>query len=270
MKKLFPALVFIALLSSPSWAADKNSKKEIVERKECLSTREYITTLKYLEERKEFQLNRDSAMLIADEVSQSCTGGAERFIRVMNLLLKAEIDSKTSLGSAKKLALAGKDSTDAFVEIFKSSFLEKMLDRDAQASFKIAMDFAQDFKGDLKLASQNFFAVAAYCSEEGKIELTKERCAQTAQKVAKLTAKFDRDLSKPFFKLVEFMMNSSEANLPLFQALEKSEKAIEAGPIATENFIEAYHFAVKKEGLALPIGEAISFAEKMASRSARD
>jgi len=238
--------------------------------KNCLSTREYITTLKYLEEHKEFQMSRENAMLVADEISNTCTGGAERFIRVLNLLLKAEIDTKTSLEAAKKLALAGKESSDAFIEIFKSSFLEKMLDRDAQSSFKMAMSFAQDFKGNLPLASQSFFAVAAYCSEEGKIELTKERCGQMAQKVAKLTGKFDSDLSKPFFKILEFLMSTKQANLPLFQALEKSEKIIEAGPLAVGNFVEAYSFASKKEGLALSITAAISFAEKMAVRSFKD
>lgn len=258
MKNFFSVLLLLIVFTQPTFA---------LETKDCLSTREYITTLKYLEERQEFHLSRDNAKIISDDISKSCTGGAERFIRVMNVLVKAEIDSKTALNSAKKLAMSGQSSTEAFIEIFKSSFLEKMLDRDAYSSFKIAMSFAQDFKGDLKLASKNFFAVAAYCSEEGKIDLPKGRCTQTAQKVAKLSAKYERDLSLSFFKLFEFMTNVNEVNLPLYKALEKSEQVIEFGPLSVENFIEAYHFALKKEGLALTTGEAISFAEKMASRS---
>ena len=54
------------------------------------------------------------------------------------------------------------------------------------------------------------------------------------------------------------------------QALEKAEKAVEAGPLAEENFIQAYKFATAKEGLALGTSEAISFAEKMASRSSQN
>lgn len=271
MKKIFPALALLAVFSQPSFAAGKvENPIDPLPVKECLSTREYVTTLKYLEERKEFQLQKDQARKIADQVSLACTGGAERFIRVMNTLLKAEIDSKTALSSSLKLATAGKENTDAFIEIFKSAFLEKLLDRDAQASYKIAMNFAQDFKGDLNLASKNFFAVASYCSEEGKINLAKNRCMESSQKIAKLSGQMKQDLSKNFFKLIEFLMNASEANLPLFKALEISERVMENGNLAVDNFIEGFHFAMAKDGLALGVSEAISFAEKMASRSLKN
>ncbi len=267
MKKLIP----LAILSSTIvFSVLATEPQTLSERKDCFSTREYITALKYLEERKEFQLEKNKAKTIADEVSKGCSGAAESFIRTMNILMKAEIDGKTALSSSLKLAIQGKESADAFIEIFKSSFLEKLLDRDAQASYKIAMSFAQDFKGDLSLASKSFFSVASYCSEEGKINLPKNRCVDIAQKIGKLSGRYNADMSLPFVKLIDFLMGSGGPNLPLFQALEKAEKAVEAGPLAEENFIQAYKFASAKEGLALGTSEAISFAEKMASRSSQN
>lgn len=265
MKKILTLAVLSSIIAIPGVASEKST-----ERKDCLSTREYITVLKYLEERKEFQIEKNKARNIADEISKSCSGAAESFIKVMNTLIKAEIDGKTALTSSMKLASQGKESTDAFIEIFKSSFIEKLLDRDAQASYKIAMSFAQDFKGDLPLASKSFFAVATFCSEEGKVNLPKNRCVDTAQKIGKLSGKYKTDMSLPFLKLMDFMMGGPGPNLPLYQALEKSEKAVEAGPMSEENFIQAYKFASAKDGLALGTSEAISFAEKMASRSSQN
>src|SRR4051812_28021482 len=70
----------------------------------CLTTREYVTTLEFLRDSKEFQLPEKDARALATRVSDGCTGAALRFIKVTRLLTKAGVGSKDAVTTAADFA----------------------------------------------------------------------------------------------------------------------------------------------------------------------
>ncbi len=49
--------------------------------------------------------------------------------------------------------------------------------------------------------------------------------------------------------------------------METAQQVITSGPVAVENFKQAYIFAVSKNGLGKTIKQALPFAVKLASRT---
>ncbi len=89
MKRLAPLFLFSTL----SLAAASETKAPVP----CLATREFITTLEYLCEHKEFSLPETDAQAFAHKISAGCTGASKRFIRTNNVLVKAGVPTRRSM-----------------------------------------------------------------------------------------------------------------------------------------------------------------------------
>ncbi len=235
----------------------------------CHASREYITTLEFIRDQKDFSLNETQARELANKVSGGCTGASKRFIQVTKLLLKSGMPSQVAIDTGLKYAVGEEASYLAFMTIFKSSYLESLLDLDLKLSLELALDLTQNYKGDKTLIEKEFSQLVDFCVNRKSLELPLIDCAKTSARVIKSGEGFDFKISKDFTDVFSYVTDKNKANLPTFEALKIAESVVAHGPQAKENFFKGYEYAVEKKGLDQSIKEALTFGKLMASRSVK-
>ena len=256
------------VLGSISLASASTKEKLSNDLISCESTKEYVTTVQFLRDKKDYGLSNSSILKIADEISLGCNGASQRFIKVTTLLTKVGIDTKSSLETAKKFTTKGDSFVDAFITIFKQTYSSSEFDLDALNAMKISTKLSVEFDGTVEHAVSDFNELANFCKNRKEMDLPLPKCAQMATRVTRLGQKFDKTIAGPFIKLVRFLEESKKGpEQPKSQVIKIAEKVISNGPIASENFINAYKYAVKKDGLGISDKDAIAFGIKMSKRS---
>lgn len=259
---LAPLLISLAV-AAPQIQQEQNEFKE-----QCSAAKEYVTTLNYLREHKEFSIQQTDALKVASDVSKGCSGASLRFIQVVTLLTKAGIDSGTAVVTGKEFAFQTDDKTQSFISIFKGSFLKKFLDMDLLSSKKIALELTVGLKKAPQIVGEDFAAIANFCAQNQGLDLPKTQCAEYALKVIKDADQFEGPIAPPFLELFNFLTNESAGpKATTYDALKLAESVLKYGPIAKDNFVTAYRFAISKKGLDIGRNEAIVFATQMASQS---
>lgn len=76
-----------------------------------------------------------------------------------------------------------------------------------------------------------------------------------------------REIYPAFKEIYSYLTSDIEARPSIGDALKISEEVVKTGPLAVENFKQAFKFANSKKGLDLKEPDAIEFARKMAARS---
>ena len=254
------ALILFMLLSTPFFSVSFASDTT-----DCLTTREFITTLEFLRSDENFKMKDTEAQDISFAVSAGCTGSAKRFIRIAKTLSTAGANRKSATEVALPFAKLTDDQTDAFVSAFKLSIAEDSLDLDFQDSAKIALSISKDYSGDLKFARKDFEKIVELCTDTGRFAVARKDCGPFAARIARSGAKWEKGAAEPFLETLEFLISEKGPALSGFQALEWSEKVTTQGPSAKENFKQAYQYAISTGGLKLNRNEAVQFAVKMAS-----
>lgn len=234
----------------------------------CLSSREFVTTVNYLRERKDLGLQKKSIVDIADKVSKGCSGASQRFINIVKVLSKVGIDSASAVKSALKFAEKEDQVTEAFINTFKKAYSPDFLDLDALNAMRISLELSANFQGDPKKAKEDFEKLAHFCKNKKSLDLPLPRCSQLALDITKKGEKFDSNIAEPFIKLVNFLLKDGKGpKQSIGDALKTAEELISYGPTSNKNFQEAYIFAIDKKGLAYTELDAIKFAKVMAKRS---
>lgn len=265
MQKILNILVASGLFYSVTSGARASVKEELVP---CESAKEYVTTVEFLTEKKDFGLNKQQIYKIADEISKGCSGSSQRFIKVTKLLTRVGIDSSSAVSHGKKFASKDDSFVDAFVTIFKQTYSKNNLDLDALNSLKISLKLSLEFDGNIKSAVEDFDELVNFCKERKQMDLPLPQCAELATQVTRLGQKYKEEISGPFIKLIKFLEQSSEGpKLSKNQVFKLAKQIIQYGPIASKNFIYAYKYAIDKKKLGFTQPQAIKFGQKMASRS---
>jgi hypothetical protein len=213
-------------------------------------------------------IKETDAIKIADAVSSGCSGASQRFFKVARILMKVGIDSKNALKNAVKFAKSDDGRTDAFVELFRQTYNPDYLDLDALNSLRISLRLSVDFDGTIEHSLADFKELVEYCKDKNKLDLPIPQCAKMAAKVTKLGQDYEEQIAGPFIKLVTFISDLRKGpQTDKNSAIKIATDVIANGPIASENFIDAYRYAVSKKGLKMTEVQAINFAKKMAKRS---
>lgn len=262
MRIIFSVLCF-CLLSACSLFS--RSKPEVIAG--CLASREYITTLEYIRTQKEFALNEKQARELANKVSLGCTGASKRFIQVTNLLIKSDLPSQKAIETAMTYAHGTDEEYLAFISVFKSSYLESLLDLDLERSLNIATDLSLSFKGDKKVAEKEFTRLVDFCVSKKSLDLPLMECAKSASRIIKSAEPFDFNVGSDFIEVFNYVTDNDKANIPTYEALKVAETVVKFGPEAKKSFVSAYEYAVSKKGLDVSVNDAIEFGKTMASRS---
>lgn len=235
----------------------------------CHSSREYITTMEFIRNQKEFELNEKQARELADKVSIGCTGASKRFIQVTKLLVKSGAPSDKAIETGIEYAQGEEQAFAAFMTIFKSSYLESLLDLDLKLSLDISKSLTQGYKGNKKLVEADFSQLVEFCVSQKSLDLPLPECAKTAARVVKSGENFEFKIGTDFIDVFNFVTDKDNANLPTFKALNVAENVVQYGPEAKPNFFKAYEYGIAKNGLDKTIPDAIEFAKTMASRSVK-
>lgn len=264
MKTLsLPMLVLFSSMSF-SYAADKADKPAT-----CLATREYITSLEYLREHKEFLMNEVDARNLAQKVSMGCTGASKRFIQTSNILIKAGVPSKKALEHGLKFANSSDEAYSAFLTVFKGAYIESLLDLNVAEALNVAMELSYSYEGNKKLAEEQFNKLVQFCVDKKSLDLPLAECARIATRVVKNAPPFDFKIADDFIELFNYLSGQQRSNLPTFEALKVAEHVTQFGPEAKKNFTQAYEYGVNKNGLDLTIKAAIDFGKAIAAESVK-
>ena len=233
----------------------------------CKSSREYITTLEYLRDKKAFALSEAQSKEMALKVSGGCTDASKRFIETTDLLVKAEMDSRKVFDYSLKMALASNEASQTFQKVFKESFVQDLLDLDLFVALDTAYQLSFDFSGNYSDLSNDFNYLVRFCVDQKSLGLPIKECAQFATRIARIGSQIRSPVSETFRKGFEFLTRPDKSNLPTVDALKTLERILPFGGQGLENFTQAYDYATSEKGLALPIKQGIEFALVLTSKT---
>lgn len=234
---------------------------------DCRSGREFITTYEFLRKRTEFGLNPPEMREMALSVAGGCTDAAANFISITELLLKARLDARTALTSARDVALKGKTASTAYIDIFKQAFAQDAFDLNAILANQLASRLTVSYKGDPKIAAEDFKDMARFCVSATGAGLTRPACANIVEHVIVANQEAKMSIAKPFLKIFEFLTDRKEVNLTPVDAVNIAEKLVAASPEAIGSFRKVYEYGIDASGLALPRPEALKMALDVAVKT---
>ncbi len=226
----------------------------------CKSSREYITTLEYLRDKKAFALSETQSREIAQKVSGGCTDASKRFIETTELLIKAEMDSRKVFDYSLKMALTSNEASLTFQKVFKESFVQDLLDLDLLVALETAYQLSHDFSGSYSDLSNDFNFLVRFCVDQKSLGLPLKECAGFATRIARIGSQIKSPVSDNFRKGFDFLTRPDKVNLPTVDALKTLEKILPFGAQGLENFTQAYEYATSEKGLAMPIKQGIDFS----------
>lgn len=233
----------------------------------CKSTREYVTTLEYLREKKAFSLSEAQAREIAEKVSNGCTDASKRFVETTELLVKAEMDSRKVFEYSIKMALTTNESSQTFQKIFKEAFVQELLDLDLMTALETTFGLSHDFTGNYSDLSNDFNYLVRFCVDQKSLGLPLKDCAAFATRIARLGSVVKAPVSPTFKKGFDYLTRPEKANLPTVDTLKTLEKILPYGAQGLENFMQGFDYATSEKGLAMPVRDGIEFALKLTKKT---
>ncbi|MBI4925491.1 MAG: hypothetical protein HY843_06155 [Bdellovibrio sp.] len=257
-------LLLCLLLYFAEYFSEISFSKEEFKESNCSSTKEFITVIQFFREKKNFSVIEQESKKIAHYVSKGCTGAAQRFISIFELLSQAGLGTKDAIQTALEFANKTYSETETFALVFTKAYLSEYLDLDLYSSIKLAKSLMYEFKGDAVGVREDFEKIIQFCINSKDLDLPKPQCGEWAAKTAKLGERFSGGIADGFIRTFVFAHAKTGAALSTFDALRLSELVLSHGPGSAENFIQAYKFGVSKNGLRLSGQEALHFAKEMA------
>lgn len=233
----------------------------------CSSAKEFITTFNYLKSHKELGLSSQEIYSVSIDVAKGCTGAAARFVKVFEVLTKSDAGTREAMKLAVKLADRSQNYCDTFIKVFERSYLTDDLDLDYETSLKLANALATDYKGDPRIAAEDFTKLVDFCVSDKGIGLAKPECGLIAGRVVKRAENFHVLIADEFIKLYRFLVADSGPSAPVITALQISENVTAQGPEAADNFITAYNFGIDRSGLDFTAQQSVAFAEGIAKNT---
>lgn len=240
-------------------------KKEV---KNCTSTREYIATSEYLKSQSSYFENQQELDKVAREVSRGCTGAARRFVQVFKTMMKVDAGTRIAVKEGVLLAQNSDEVTEAYLNIFMTSYLDKYLDLDIHNSVQVARQLSVQYEGAPQVALEDYQNFVQFCLSSKSLDLSRPQCAKFARDWAALGTGFPEGSYTNFVKLFHFLTQKEKGpGLTTYAALKKTEQVMSVSPFAVENYILAFEYAIEKKGLNLETVRALSFAENMAQNT---
>lgn len=235
----------------------------------CNSSEEYIKTLQFLRTTKAILVTESTARKIADRVSKSCDGGADRFASVLVLLKGVGLSDKGAVKFGLEFALRPPEVQKNFLVIFTQSFLAEFFDYDYPTAVALAFELSKNYKGDPVQVREDFIELVRFCKDGKKLDLPSRLCAEFTIKVARLSQFYPKGVRQSFYKLYQRFREDRDFGIDIQTALKVTYGILKNGPRAPENFFKGYDFALAENGLGYSQGDAMNFGLRMASRSYR-
>jgi len=244
-----------------------NTNKNLTFKPTCNSAKEFITTYKYLKDEVEFLIKKSDLYNVAKKVSQGCDGSSDRFFKILKVLTKAKIDTKTAIEIGFEMSMRDEDYTQAFVEIFKKSFDSKYLDLDLLTSLNVSRSLALNYKGNIKHIKNDFNEFLLFCTKFN-LNLSNQLCLSMTEEILISSQYFKSSIYKPFESLFSFLShNKTGPKMTIKDSLKLAIELIKFGPKSYDNFKEVYLFLQKNNERALTTLELIKKSKEIAEYS---
>jgi hypothetical protein len=235
----------------------------------CNSSTEYIRTIQFLRKTQVILVTEQTARKIADLVSKSCDGGADRFAKILVMLKTVGLSDKAAVKMGLQFAARSPDVQKNFLEIFTHSFLAEFFDYDYPTAVALAFELSKNYKGNPAQVRDDFIELVRFCKDGKKLDLPSRLCAEFTIKVARLSQFYPQGVRTSFYKLYQRFREDKEFGIDIQTALRTTYGILKNGPRAADNFFQGYDFAIADKGLAMTQGQALKFGLKMAARSYR-
>lgn len=256
-------------ISGKLWGAEPLQEKELAkEVYHCKAAEEFTATYNFLTDKDTIGLSKKEALPISIFVSKGCTGAAKRFIKVAYLLLKSGISGNDAVSQAKFISQKSDEQAEAFVEIFKASFLRRGLDLDLLTAINLARRFSVEYEGDPEQVMDDYHDLTSFCTSKSELALPKVQCAEIARNFSIFGEKSKIRVAPLFIEGYEFMTSNADGpNLTSGSAIKFLEKIMKQSPAAVKNFMEAYSFATSEDGPSVTRQAAVDIATKVAKHT---
>lgn len=235
----------------------------------CSSTKEYIETLKFLRTTQVIMVTETAARMIADRVSKSCDGGADRFARILKMFKTVGLSDRKAMELALDFSSRPVDVQKNFIAIFTSAYLAEFLDYDYTPAVALAYELSKDYKGDPVQVREDFIELMHFCKDGQKLDLPIKLCSEYTIKMARLSQNFKDGVRSSFYKLYQRLTDDRQFSMDIKSSMELSYNILRNGPRAPENFFAGYDYAMTEEGLGMSHAQAVEFGLRMAHRSYR-
>ena len=169
------------------------------------------------------------------------------------------------------------EKTEAFLSIFKLSFVESFVDFDAITSLKIATSLTLGLDSFPKWVQKDFETLANFCSKEKNLGIIKGECANFVVELVKLNAnKRNRKgealsvgISEAFISGYDYFTKEEDGpKLANYDAIKQLIKILKVSPYGVSRFEKMYEFAI--DDMKVTRDEAIGLATNVALRSRAD
>ncbi len=265
MRQVFFSVLLFSFVVSCSHKKTIDKTNDEDKLTQCLSTREFITTREYLQSLEEIKIKPEQVLEISHKVAEGCTGSAQRFISVVDLLHKAKLDATNAIKTAIYFAPSDDKTTRNFREVFKFAYLESGLDLDLHNSIQMALNLSKDYQGEQDKAYEEFKKLIDFCTNMKKMNLPLGTCGSMAVRITKKGEKFQASTANAYISLFNFLVEDSVGpKVSVLESVKLAEELLEQGPQSEINFIQAYKYALSKKGLNYSKSDSFKFAQKMA------
>lgn len=230
----------------------------------CQASREYITALNYLRDRKDIGITEKQARKMADQISKGCTGSAQRFIRAFEVLNKVEIGAQTARDVALVLTQTTDEIAENFILIFTTSFVKNELDLSSQKSVELAKKLSYGYKGNFDAAKSDFNTLISFCKRED-LGLALSLCGEFMVEVILESAHLGVKIGDEFVSAFDYLRSQPMLKASVTESMAVAKKVSVQGPRALENFTRSFEFAISDEGLAYNAQQALNHSLRMVS-----
>lgn len=258
------SVVLFLILSDANAVAVKGLKNHP---DQCGAAVEFEKAMDFLRNEGESAFAERDRRMMAEAIASGCNQAADRFQRVYSTLKAIGVDLGFAAKAALQLSKEADEKTHVFVEVFKRLYLESYLNLDYRSAFEQALRFAKEWRGPTDLAAKDFVKAVQYCLET--LNLSQNDCLNLSITVSRSSKYFAEGSFKPFAALLDRLRNDKKYGLNIKDALKIATRIIPHGPLAPENFVKAYDYAVAPAGLNETAQYALTHALRIVSKSHR-
>jgi len=233
----------------------------------CNSSKEFQAAYENLKKQELLGFSERSIVHIAYEVSKGCGGANERFQKILEILLKSGVDKRKSVEIALHFAQKTSEQTEAFLLVFKGTFLESYMDLDFKSALATSLNLALNVKGNPHYAAQDFREVLDFCLSHKGSGLPYKTCAPYALELTKYSHLYENGgMKKSFQDLSKFFAEQKEIDYSLARSLKLAARVLKKGPKSVESFYEQFQYSVSDK-MRLPANAALELSVKVAENS---
>ncbi len=236
----------------------------------CKSTDEFKKAVEFLSKETDLSLSETAMVEHAYDISKGCTGAAERFTELYQLLKKSGVDLGESFKLAKIFSRLESERALSFKEIFKKTFLENYLNLDFKNAFDLSLSLSKDYKGSPENIKNDFVSMTQFCLSEKEMSLDYKTCTELIIQITKSTEMYKNGVFADFKKLYDFLRNDKRLGLSIQSSIKIIPQILKNGPQAVTNFTNAFNYSVNESPVKLNENQALKLALSLSDLSFKE